>query len=97
MVLADGSQQCAAGSWCLAFVRGSDEGHVPFVEPGLGLGVAVTLVHDEDDAVRMGQDSGFEFQQVDEDFPFVGLEVGQAKATGRPWTVVIRCRRRPQK
>lgn len=51
--LADGVQECAAGAWGLALVGGSDHGGVSLAKPCLDGGVAVALVDDEDEPVRM--------------------------------------------
>src|SRR5258706_11058770 len=47
------TKQAATGAWRFAAVRGSHHGDTAVVEPGFGVAVAVALVHNEDQPVRV--------------------------------------------
>jgi hypothetical protein len=96
-VLSYGPQQATTGAGRLGAVCGAYEGYAGFIESGLGVTVAVALVHDQDQPVRVVEHVRLQGDQVDEDFSSSALALLSANATGRPCTVVTRCSRRPQK
>ena len=51
--LPDGAEQPSAGAGGLVAVGGSDDGDIAVVEPCFGVAVAVALVHDQDQPVRV--------------------------------------------
>src|SRR6266700_3106961 len=74
-----GPQQAPAGAGGFGAVRGSYDGDSVVVEPGFGVAVAVALVHDQDQPVGVVEHVRLQGDQVDEDFTFVGLGVGQGE------------------
>src|SRR5262249_2263726 len=95
--LAERLEESGTRAWRTVLVRGTQPRAVMVVEERLELAARVALVGDQSLTGTICEEFGFGLEQVTSDVTFIEFGLVNANVIGRPDTVVIRCRRSPQK